>query len=77
MARGGAEGVDGAAVADYVERAVAELENVRRIRQQLAGAKTQIDKASEIVGDMSDRVSGHLEEIAALVRAVEDDGEQP
>jgi Uncharacterized protein conserved in bacteria (DUF2130) len=77
MARGGAEGVDAAAVADYVERAVAELENVRRIRQQLTGAKTQIDKASEIVGDMSDRVSGHLEEIAALVRAAEDDGEDP
>jgi hypothetical protein len=76
MARGGAEGIDGAAVADYVERAVAELENVRRIRQQLTGAKTQIDKASEIVGDMSDRVSGHLEEIAALVRAAEDDGEE-
>jgi Uncharacterized protein conserved in bacteria (DUF2130) len=76
MARGGADGVDGAAVADYVERAVAELENVRRIRQQLTGAKTQIDKASEIVGDMSDRVSGHLEEIAALVRAAEDDGEE-
>jgi hypothetical protein len=76
MARGGADGVDGAAVADYVERAVSELENVRRIRQQLTGAKTQIDKASEIVGDMSDRVSGHLEEIAALVRAAEDDGEE-
>jgi hypothetical protein len=76
MARGGADGVDGAAVADYVERAVAELENVRRIRQQLTGAKTQIDKASEIVGDMSDRVSGHLEEIAALVRVAEDDGEE-
>ena len=75
MARGGAEGVDGAAVADIVERAVAELEAVRRIRQQLTGAKTQIDKASEIVGAMSDRVSGHLEEIADLVHAAEDDGE--
>jgi hypothetical protein len=72
MARGGAEGVDGAAVADTVERAVGELEEVRRIRQQLTGAKTQIDKASEIVGSMSDRVRGHLEEIAELVRAAED-----
>jgi Uncharacterized protein conserved in bacteria (DUF2130) len=71
MARGGAEGVDGAAVADYLERALAELEEVRRIRQQLTGAKTQIDKASDIVGVMSDRVRGHLEEIAALVRAAE------
>jgi uncharacterized protein DUF2130 len=76
MARGDAENVDGAAVADTVERALAELEEVRRIRQQLTGAKTQIDRASEIVGAMSDRVSGHLEEIAALVRAAEDVGEE-
>jgi hypothetical protein len=72
MARGGAEGVDGAAVADWVERAVGELEEVRRVRQQLTGAKTQIDRASDIVGTMSDRVRGHLEEIAALVRAAQD-----
>jgi hypothetical protein len=76
MARGGAEGVDGVAVADSVERALGALEEVRRIRQQLTGAKTQIDRASEIVGAMSDRVSGHLDEIAALVRAAEDVGEQ-
>ena len=76
MARGGAEGVDGVAVADSVERALGALEEVRRIRQQLTGAKTQIDRASEIVGAMSDRVSGHLEEIAALVRAAEDVGEE-
>jgi hypothetical protein len=67
MARGGGEGIDGAAVTDTVERAVGALEEVRRIRQQLTGAKTQIDKASDIVGTMSDRVRAHLEEIAALV----------
>jgi hypothetical protein len=67
MARGDGEGIDGAAVSDTVERAIGELENVRRVRQQLTGAKTQIDRASEIVGDMSDRVRGHLDEIAALV----------
>jgi Uncharacterized protein conserved in bacteria (DUF2130) len=77
MARGGADGVDGVAVADWVERAVNELEDVRRVRQQLTGAKTQIDRASDIVGAMSDRVRGHLEEIAALVRAAQDGaGEQ-
>jgi hypothetical protein len=75
MARGGAEGVDGVAVADWVERAVAELEEVRRVRQQLTGAKTQIDRASEIVGGMSDRVRAHLEEIAALVHAAQDGGD--
>jgi Uncharacterized protein conserved in bacteria (DUF2130) len=72
MARGGADGVDGVAVADWVERAINELEDVRRVRQQLTGAKTQIDRASDIVGAMSDRVRGHLEEIAALVRAAQD-----
>ncbi len=83
MARGGPEGVDGAAVADTVERALVALEEVRRIRQQLTGAKTQIDRASEIVGAMSDRVRAHLEEIAALVReggaatADEDDADLP
>jgi hypothetical protein len=77
MARGGADGVDGAAVADTVERAVSELEEVRRVRQQLTGAKTQIDRASEIVGAMSDRVRGHLEEIAALVRAAQDGADGP
>jgi hypothetical protein len=71
MARGGADGIDGAAVADTVERAVGALEVVRRVRPQLTGAKTQIDRASEIVGAMSDRVRAHLEEIAALVRSVD------
>jgi predicted metal-dependent hydrolase len=75
MARGGSDGVDGAAVVDTVERAVGALEEVRRVRQQLTGAKTQIDKASEIVGAMSDRVRAHLEEIAELVRVAEDGGE--
>ena len=69
MARGGGDGVDAAAVADTVERALVGLEDVRRIRQQLTGAKTQIDKASEIVGAMTDRVRAQLEEIAALVRS--------
>jgi hypothetical protein len=72
MARGATEGIDGAALADTVERALGALEDVRRIRQQLTGAKTQIDKASDIVGAMSDRVRAHLEEVAALVSAAED-----
>jgi len=68
MARGGGEGVDAAAIADTVERALGAFDDVRRVRQQLTGAKTQIDKASEIVGTMSDRVRAHLEEVATLVR---------
>ena len=68
MARASGDGIDGAAVTDAVERALGSLEDVRRVRQQLTGAKTQIDKASEIVGAMSERVRAHLDEIAALVR---------
>lgn len=75
MARGDGQEIDAAAVADTVERALAGLEDVRRVRQQLTGAKTQIDKASEIVGAMSDRVRAHLEEIALLARA--GDEEEP
>jgi hypothetical protein len=74
MARGGSDGVDAAAVGDGVERALASLEDVRRIRQQLTGAKTQIDRASEIVGAMSDRVRSHLDEIAVLLKAAGEPG---
>lgn len=74
MARGGADGVDATAVGDGVERALASLEDVRRIRQQLTGAKTQIDRASEIVGAMTDRVRSHLDEIAALLKAAGERG---
>ena len=73
MARAGGEGVDAAAVADTVDRALAAFDDVRRVRQQLTGAKTQIDKASDIVGAMAERVRRHLEEIGALVRAAEED----
>jgi hypothetical protein len=72
MARESGDGIDAVAVGDTAERALGALEEVRRIRQQLTGAKTQIDKASEIVGAMSDRVRVHLEEIAELVRAAEE-----
>ncbi len=43
MSQGGNEGVDGAAVHDVVERAVNAMEDVRRVKSQLTGAKTNID----------------------------------
>ncbi|MEA2276369.1 MAG: hypothetical protein QOI62_3413 [Solirubrobacteraceae bacterium] len=71
MARGDSEGIDGAAVADTVDRTLMALEEVRRVRQQLTSAKTSIDNASDIVGKMSDTVRAHLTEIASLVRAAD------
>jgi hypothetical protein len=69
MARSGeaTERVDYAAVKETCERAVTAMEEVRRIKQQLTGARTQIDKAGEIVEAMATRVRGHLTEIAGLV----------
>jgi hypothetical protein len=69
MARSEGDGIDGDAVRETAERALGALEDVRRIKQQLTGAKTQIDKAAEIVDAMSARVKAHLQEIDALVLA--------
>ena len=69
MARSEGEGIDADAVRDTAQRALGALEDVRRIKQQLTGAKTQIDKAAEIVDAMSARVKAHLQEIDALVLA--------
>ncbi len=71
MAKGASAGeqVDCAAVRESCERAVAALEEVRRIKVQLTGARTQIDKAGEIVDAMTGRVRRHLTEIDALVAA--------
>ncbi|MBA2636746.1 MAG: hypothetical protein H0U79_00730 [Solirubrobacterales bacterium] len=69
MARGDGDGIDPAAVRDTAERAVNAMEDVRRVKQQLTGAKTQIDKAAEIVEAMAGRVRGHLDEIRVLLEA--------
>jgi hypothetical protein len=60
--------VDAAAVHDLVERALAAMEDVRRVKSQLTGAKTSIDKAAEVVEQMATRVRGHLAEVDLLVR---------
>jgi hypothetical protein len=71
MARtaGGGEQIDGVAIRETCERAVSAMEDVRRIKIQLTGARTQIDKAGEIVDAMTARVRQHLGEIDAVVAA--------
>src|SRR5918993_823776 len=73
MKRSDAEGIDAAAVTAVAERALAALSEERKVKQQLTGAKTSIDKAYEHVDSMSARVRGLLQEIDALVRPAEDD----
>ncbi len=68
MKRADADGVDAGAVRDTAERALAALTEERRIKNQLTGAKTGIDKAYSLVEEMSARVRGLLQEIDSLVR---------
>jgi hypothetical protein len=68
MKRSDADGIDAGAVRDTAERALAALTEERKIKSQLTGAKSNIDKAWGMVEDMSARVRALLEEIDALVR---------
>jgi hypothetical protein len=74
MKRADGDGIDAGAVRDTVERALAALSEERKIKQQLTGAKTGIDKAYGLVEAMGARVRGLLAEIDALVRP---DGAEP
>jgi NAD(P)-dependent dehydrogenase (short-subunit alcohol dehydrogenase family) len=67
MSRASGDGIDAAAVHDTVQRALGAMEEVRKIKSQLTGAKTKIDDAAGIVDAMALRVRGHLGEIDQLV----------
>ena len=79
MARSESEGIDGAAVRDTVERALGAMEEVRKVKSSLTGAKTSIDRAAAVIDAMSDRVREHLRQIDELVLAAAGQGqdEQP
>jgi len=69
MAGGEADGVDVAAVREAVERATGCLGDVLRVKQQLTGATTSIDKARDIVDTLAAQVRGHLVQIDRLLDA--------
>ena len=48
------------------------MEDVRRVKSRLSGAKANIDQAYEVVDQMGARVRGHLEEVDLLVRGEEE-----
>jgi hypothetical protein len=74
MAKSESEGIDGAAIHDTVERAVQAMEEVRKVKSSLTGAKNQIDRAGGIIELMSARVREHLQAIDDIVLAA--NGEQ-
>jgi hypothetical protein len=66
-ARGAGDGLDAPALGESVERALARMEDVRAVKQQLTGATTSIDRAREILDAMAETVRGHLREIHRLL----------
>jgi hypothetical protein len=69
--------VDAAAIHDLVERALAAMDDVRRVKSRLSGARTNIDQAYEVVEQMAARVRGHLAEVDLLVRGEEEPPPEP
>jgi hypothetical protein len=69
LRRADGEGIDAEAVRASTERALQELGEVQRIKQQLTASKTAVDKAAEIVDGMAGAVKAQLAEIQALVAA--------
>jgi hypothetical protein len=68
MSRADGDGIDAAAVRDTVERALGAMDEVRRIKSTLTGAKTGIDKATEYLDAMAEQVREHLRQMEALVQ---------
>ena len=67
MTRADGDEIDAAAVRDTVERAITAMEDVRRIKSQLTGATSSIEKATEILEEMARVVRGHLTQVDALL----------
>jgi len=68
MKRDDADGIDAGALRSSIERALGALADERRVKQQLTGAKGNIERAYGLVEAMAERVRTHLQEIDVLVR---------
>jgi hypothetical protein len=72
MSRAPGDGLDAGAIRGAVERALTAMDDVRKVKNQLTGAKTSIDNAYEGIEAMADRVRSLLAEIDALVQTGDD-----
>ena len=73
MTKGSGGELDTDAVRAEVERALGQMEEVRRVKQQLTHATNGIEQARTIVDAMAAQVRAHLTEIGALLDAGTDD----
>jgi hypothetical protein len=69
MAGAAGDGLDAGALRTEIERALAAMDDVRRIKSQLTGAVGGIEAARKILDDMAERVRAHLTHVDALVAA--------
>ena len=76
MARGEAEGIDPSAIREAIERATGAMGDVLRVKQQLTGAKTSIDKGADILDALATAVRAQLQHVELLLAAAgeDDDG---
>jgi hypothetical protein len=77
MARAPGGELDAAAVRESVERALQALDDVRKVKARLTGAKNTMDEVREIVDSIARAVRVQLEEVEALVAAAGADAAQP
>jgi hypothetical protein len=73
MKRSDADGLDADALRVAVERALGALADERKVKQQLTGAKGNIERAYGLVESMAGRVRDHLCEIDTIVRPADAD----
>jgi hypothetical protein len=66
LARGGGDGVDSEAIRDTVDRALAVVDDAKRIKTHLTGATKNIEGARELLISIEDRVRAYLREIEGL-----------
>ena len=68
MRRSDADGIDAGELRTAIERALGALTDERKVKQQLTGAKGNIERAYGLIETMAARVREHLAEIDTLVR---------
>jgi hypothetical protein len=73
MARGEAEGIDPSAIREAIERATGAMGDVLRVKQQLTGARTSIQRGSDILDAMATAVRAQLTQVELLLAAAEED----
>ena len=77
MSSSAGDELDAGALRTEVERALAAMDDVRRIKSQLTAAAGGIDSARRILEEMAERVRGHLVQVDALVAAGTGDDRPP